>query len=177
MPRLPSTRLGPAILALWAALASTGAWSATPADGESLDQFLSRSVPLCMKAPAVRCVDQGFAFADSDRDGKLSPAEVRSTQAQVDRWAKGNARRLPQAERERLIVGLLIIQAVGPDQLFLSYDADGDGLLTREEVTADIRLDMRPLPEILSDPSSVDWNGLAARAGDAAPLLKKLFEL
>jgi EF hand len=176
VPRLPSTRLGPAILVLGAALASTGASSATPAV-ESLDQFLSRSVPLCMKAPAVRCVDQGFAFADADRDGKLSPAEVRSTQAQVDRWAKGNARRLPQAERERLIVGLLIIQAVGPDQLFLSYDADGDGLLTREEVTADIRLDKRPLPEILSDPSSVDWNGLAARAGDAAPLLKKLFEL
>ena len=50
-------------------------------------------------------------------------------------------------------------------------------LLSREEVTADIRLDKRPLPEILSDPSSVDWNGLAARAGDAAPLLKRLFEL
>ena len=74
-------------------------------------------------------------------------------------------------------MGLLVIQAVGPDQLFASYDADGDGLLSREEVTADIRLDKRPLPEILSDPSSVDWNGLAARAGDAAPLLKRLFEL
>ena len=177
MPRLPLTRLGPAVLALGAALTAPDAWSATPANGESLDQFLSRSVPLCMKAPAVRCVDQGFAFADADRDGKLSPAEVQSTQAQLDRWAKGNARRLPQAERERLIIGLLVIQAVGPDQLFASYDADGDGLLSREEVTADIRLDKRPLPEILSDPSSVDWNGLAARAGDAAPLLKRLFEL
>ena len=130
-----------------------------------------------MKAPAVLCVDQGFAFADVDRDDKLSRAEVGSVQAQVDRWAKGNARRLPQAERERLIMGLLIVQAVGPDQLFASYDSDGDELLSREEVTVDIRLDKRPLPEILSDPGSVDWNGLAARAGDAAPLLKRLFEL
>lgn len=177
MSRRSLTRLGAAVLALAAALAAPGAKAATPATGESLDQFLSRSVPLCMKAPAVRCVDQGFAFADADQDGKLSPAEARAAQAQLDRWAKGNARRLPPAERERLIMGLLVVQAVGPDQLFVSYDADGDGLLTREEVTADIRLDKRPLPELLSDPASIDWDGLAARAGDAAPLLKKLFEL
>jgi hypothetical protein len=163
-------------LAAWTAMAVPGASAATPA-GESLDQFLSRSVPMCMKAPAVLCVDQGFAFADVDGDDKLSRAEVGSVQAQVDGWAKGNARRLPQSERERLIMGLLIVQAVGPDQLFASYDNDGDGLLSQEEVTADIRLDKRPLPEIMSDPDSVDWNGFAARAGDAAPLLKRLFEL
>jgi hypothetical protein len=174
--RRSKTRLA-AVLALAVALAAPMARGATPATGESLDQFLSRSVPMCMKAPAVRCVDQGFAFADADQDGKLSPAEVRAAQAQLDRWARGNARRLPPAERERLIMGLLVVQAVGPDQLFVSYDADGDGLLTRAEVTADIRLDQRPLPELLSDPAAIDWDGLAARAGDAAPLLKKLFEL
>ena len=57
------------------------------------------------------------------------------------------------------------------------YDTNHDGSLTLAEVTADIRLDKRPLPEILSDPSAIDWNSLAARAGSAAPLLKKLFEL
>jgi hypothetical protein len=162
---------------LSAALGAASAWSATATTSEPLEQFLSRSVPLCMKAPAVRCIDQGFAFADANGDGKLSPDEVRAMQAQVDRWAKGHGRQLPKAERERLIMGLVIIQAVGPDQLFASYDSDGDGLLTRDEVTADIRLDRRPLPEILSDPSAIDWNGLAARAGDAAPLLRRLFEL
>ena len=152
--------------------------AATPAaDGQSLDSFLAVSVPICMKSPALQCIDKGFGFADGDGDGKLSLAEVRTTQGRVDSWAKTNARRLPQQERERLIVGLLIVQAVGPQQLFASYDLDRDGLLSRQEVTADIRLDKRPLPEILSDPSSIDWNGLAARAGDAAPLLKKLFEL
>ena len=44
-----------------------------------------------MQAPAVQCIDQGFAFADPDRDGKLSLAEVQATEAQVDRWAKANA--------------------------------------------------------------------------------------
>ncbi len=126
MPIRRLTLNAPVVLAAWIAMAVSGASAATPA-GESLDQFLSRSVPMCMKAPAVLCVDQGFAFADVDRDDKLSRAEVGSVQAQVDRWAKGNARRLPQAERERLIMGLLIVQAVGPDQLFASYDSDGDG--------------------------------------------------
>jgi len=177
VPRHTTPRLGAARLALWAVFAASSSWPAGATGSEPLNQFLSRSVPLCMKAPAVRCVDAAFAFADADGDGKLSPEEVRATQAQVDRWAKSHARQLPQGERERLIMGLVIIQAVGPDQLFASYDQDGDGLLTREEVTADIRLDRRPLPEILSDPAAIDWNGLAARAGDAAPLLKRLFEL
>jgi hypothetical protein len=165
---------GPAALLGTLLLAATGASAAAP---ETLDQFLGRTVPMCLKAPAVRCVDQGFAFADADGDGLLSPAEVASVQAQVDRWTKGNARRLPPAERERLVMGLLLVQAVGPDRLFASYDADGDGLLSREEVTADIRLDKRPLPEILSDPAAIDWNALADRAGEAAPLLRRLFEL
>jgi hypothetical protein len=145
--------------------------------GAALDRFLAESVPVCMRAPAVRCVDQGFAFADTDGDGKLALAEVRTVQERVDGWARAHARSLPPAERERLIVGLLIVQAVGPTQLFASYDIDGDGFLTREEVTADFRLDPRPLPEILSDPAAIDWNALAARAGDAAPLLRRLLQL
>ncbi len=175
MPRRPLPRL--ATLALPAALAVSIIWSAAANEGDSLDGFLNRNVPLCMKAPAARCIDQGFAFVDADGDGRLSPDEVRATQAQVDLWVKSHARQLPQGERERLIMGLVIVRAVGPDQLFASYDSDGDGLLTREEVTADIRLDRRPLPEILSDPAAIDWNGLAARAGEAAPLLKRLFDL
>jgi hypothetical protein len=169
---------GSLTLCFAAILGSAAAHAATPhAADQSLDRFLETSVPLCLKAPAVQCVDHGFNFADGNGDGKLSLAEAQTTQAQVDRWTRANARRLPAPEREKLIVGLLVIQTVGPNQLFASYDIDGDGALSREEVTADIRLDKRPLPEILSDPSSVDWNGLASRAGSAAPLLKKLFEL
>jgi EF hand domain-containing protein len=156
--------------------AAAGATTAVP-DPASLDRFLATNVPFCMKAPAVQCIDQGFSFADRDQDGQLSLTEVQAIQGEVAGWAKSNGRRLPPAERDKLIVGLLLIQTVGPQQLFASYDGNRDGALTREELTADIRLDKRPLPEILSDPSSIDWNGLAARAGDAAPLLKKLFEL
>jgi hypothetical protein len=49
--------------------------------------------------------------------------------------------------------------------------------LTKEEVLADVRLDQRPLPQVLSDPKAVDWEKLAGRAGSAAPLLRRLFPL
>ncbi len=162
-------------MVLSTALAS-GAVATTPAD-KSLERFLQTGVPLCMKAPAVQCIDKGFAFVDTDHDGKLSLAEVEAVQVQVDRWTQANAGRIAEGDRQRLILGLLVLRTVGAKQLFTGYDANHDGALTQQELTADIRLDKRTLPEILSDPSSVDWNSLAARAGDAAPLLKGLFEL
>ena len=163
------------LVAVTAATASAAA--PQPPGPGSLDRFLERSVPLCMKVPAVQCIDEGFAFADRDRDQRLSLAEARQAQAEVNRWTKANAKRLPPQDREKLVVGLLLVQSVGPEALFQSYDADGDGELTRAELTADIRLDKRPLPEILGDPSAIDWDSLSARAGEAAPLLRRLFQL
>ncbi len=158
-------------------LAASPAGAAAPGAQPTLERFLETGVPFCSKAPAVECVDRGFDFADRDRSGRLSLPEARTTQAEVNRWTKANARRLPEQEREKLVMGLLLLQTVGPERLFESYDADRDGELTREELTADIRLDKRPLPEILTDPGSIDWDALTARAGEAAPLLRRLFQL
>jgi len=160
------------------AMAAGSAVAAAPAqpDAAALDKFLQTGVPFCMKAQAVQCIDRGFAFADRDGDGKLSVTEVATIEAQVDGWVKANADRVPQPDRQRLVLGLLLVHTMGPEQLVKSYDRDHDGQLSREEVTADIRLDKRTLPEILSDPASIDWGALSARAGDAAPLLKQLFQ-
>ena len=178
----PETRcpahLGRLAATLLVLAAAQPAGAAAPEGGaRSLDRFLETSVPFCMKAPAVQCVDRGFAYADRDGDQRLSLVEAKETQAEVNRWTKANARRLPPGDREKLVMGLLLVQTVGPEQLFKSYDADRDGELSREELTADIRLDRRPLPEILSDPAAIDWDALTARAGEAAPLLKRLFRL
>lgn len=154
-----------------------GAEAPAQPGSEAIDRFLRANVGFCMEAPAIQCIDRGFGFADRDRNQRLSLAEVKTAQDEVTRWTQTNGRRLPAHEREKLVLGLLVVQTVGPEQLFKSYDADRDGELTREEVTADLKLDKRPLPELLADPSTIDWNALSARAGQAAPLLKKLFAL
>jgi hypothetical protein len=144
---------------------------------QGLDRLITGIGPLCLKAPAAQCVDQGFAYADRDRNGRLSLQEARTVEGEVSAWTKANAGRLPPEERQRLVTGLVVFQTVGTDNLFASYDSNGDGALTKDEVLADVKLDRRPLPQVLSDPASVNWDRLAARAGSAAPLLKRLFPM
>lgn len=150
---------------------------AQPAQPGNLDRLISGVGPVCLRAPARQCVDLGFAYADRNRDQRLNLAETRAVHDEVNAWARDNAPKLPPVERQRLVTGLLVIQTVGPDALFDSYDANRDGALTKEEVLADVRLDQRPLPQVLSDPNAVDWRRLTDRAGMAAPLLKRLFPM
>ncbi len=144
---------------------------------QGLDRLITGIGPLCLKAPAAQCVDQGFAYADRDRNGRLSLQEAKTVEGEVSAWTKANASKLPPEERQRLVTGLVVFQTVGTDNLFASYDSNGDGALTKDEVLADVKLDKRPLPQVLSDPASVNWDRLAARAGSAAPLLKRLFPM
>jgi hypothetical protein len=144
---------------------------------QGLDGLITGIGPLCLRAPAAQCVDQGFAYADRDRDGRLSLQEAKTVEGEVSAWTKANAGKLPPEERQRLVTGLVVFQTVGTDNLFASYDSNGDGALTKDEVLADVKLDKRPLPQVLSDPASVNWDRLAARAGSAAPLLKRLFPM
>ena len=93
-------RLGAVLIIGLAALPAAA--TAPAASGQAIEQFLKTGVPFCMKAPAAQCIDRGFAFADRDGSRKLSLAEVKETQAEVNRWTKANAKRLPAQERERL---------------------------------------------------------------------------
>jgi Ca2+-binding EF-hand superfamily protein len=143
----------------------------------NLDQFINGVGPLCLKAPARECVDKGFAYADRNHDGKLSLDEAKAVEAEVDAWTQSNAAKLDPEDRQRVLMGLVVVQTVGLDGIFQSYDTNGDGTLSKEELLADVQLDQRPLPQVLADPKSVDWNKLASRAGAAAPLLRRLFPM
>ncbi|MFO1035219.1 MAG: hypothetical protein U1E45_00110 [Geminicoccaceae bacterium] len=156
-------------------LAVTLCGAAAADTGErDLSRFIATTGPFCLDAPAARCVDKGFAFADTDKDGTLSLEEVTKLHAAVLGWYDDHAEKLAPMDRQAMAAGLLVVQILGPEQVFRGFDANGDGKVTKAELTADVTLDDRPLGIVLSDPKSIDWTSLADRAGSAAPLVKRL---
>ena len=91
-------------------------------------------------------------------------------------WFAWRQASLTKRERSALALGLFVADSVGLENLLAGFDADGDGQLTRAELLADVRLDQRPLGEILSDPTAVDRDAVARRLGAAAPFLGALLQ-
>lgn len=135
------------------------------------DEFARTNAVYCAEAPSRQCFDRGFAFADRDGNGTVDLAEARRFHDGFRSWGLAHRAAMPAADQQALLGGLLAVQAVGVDAIFASYDADGDGRLTRGEAAADLRLDDRPMPVLLDDPRGVDWARVRARLGPAAVLL------
>ncbi len=139
--------------------------------GTGFDEFARTSGVYCAEAPSRQCFDRGFAFADRDGSGSVSLAEARRFHDEFRSWGLAHRAEMPAPDQQALLAGLLVVQAVGVDTIFASYDADGDGRLTRSEAAADLRLDDRPMPVLLEDARGVDWARIRARLGPAAILL------
>jgi Ca2+-binding EF-hand superfamily protein len=154
-------------------LALAAAAPADPApEALAFDRFIATSSPVCLHQPARRCVDAGFAFADANGDGALSRGEVRAVRADLDRWLAWRGPQLQPRERGAVMLGAQLIDAAGLDRLFDSYDADGDGRITKRELLADVRLDERPLGEVLMDEKAVDRQAVQRRLGALAPAVE-----
>lgn len=134
-----------------------------PAD--EVGAFIREAGPVCAARPAAECVDAGWGFADRDGDGTLGLDEANALRDGVQNWFLGAREDLPQQATTGVAVGLLALQLVGVDTLHGRYDEDGDGLVTRSEALADVKLDDRPLPLLLQDRSAVDWDSLLGRLG------------
>lgn len=74
------------------------------------------------------------------------------------------------------MAGLMVVQVAGLPNLFKSYDTNHDGFLSRQEMLADVKLDQRPVAQLVRDPDAVDWSSLTRRLGLAAPLLQGLLQ-
>ena len=72
------------------------------------------------------------------------------------------------------LVVLMVLKQTGLPKLFDSFDADGDGALTRAELFADFRFDKRPFAKLAADPSAVDWATFGKRFGPIGALLASL---
>lgn len=138
----------------------------------AFDRFISASSPICLNQPARRCVDSGFAFADRNRDGRLSLAEAQTVRAELDRWLAWRGPKLQPRERGAVMFGASLIDAAGLDRLLDSYDANRDGGVSKPELLADLKLDERPLGEILMDEKAVDRRALQSRLGALGPAVE-----
>lgn len=145
------------------------------ADLAGFDRFARAVGPACAQDAATTCFAKSFAYADRDGDRRLSLDEVERVRLLLGVWAERNWDELSAIDRHGITLGLWIVDLVGLEPLFASYDADGDGYLTADELSADIRLDSRPLPEILRDREAVDWASINRRLGIAARLLEGLW--
>jgi hypothetical protein len=150
---------------------------ATPGPGRNVlgfDRFVAASTPVCLHRPAAACVETGWAFADRDEDQGLSLVELEEVRNELRSWTQWRADDLHPMERSLLALGFVVVDGLGLERLHGVFDQDGDGLVDRDELLADVRLDERPLGEILLDREAVDRAAIAARLGLPPIVLERL---
>ncbi len=161
-----------AILCLAAAAAPSLAQQSQPKEAvRDFAKFLALASPLCQRQAARRCVDAGWRFADRDRDGRIGVAELEQVRVELRAWLAWPENGIKPHERRGVLIGLIVVETIGLERLVESYDTGTDGQLSREELLSDLRLDGRPLGEILGDSQAVDWDRLRGRLGALAPAL------
>lgn len=150
----------------------------TPPTGAvaELDSFIGATGILCETAPSALCVDSAIAFADQDGDARLSPEELSNVKSTVQDWISWSGNPASRQERGMILLGLSMIEAAGLGNLIAGMDTDGDGLVSRAELLADVRLDERPLGEVLLDAEAVDRRAIGGRFGMLAPMIDGFFQ-
>lgn len=131
----------------------------------AFERFMRTSRPICLERPAEHCVALAWRFADADGDQGLSVVELVSLRSAFEQWAVRYRDDLTQPERSGIALGFLIVDSIGLERLHAIYDTDQDGLVSRSELLADVRLDQRPLGQVLLDPAAVDHRAVARRLG------------
>ncbi len=148
--------------------------AAQAVDGRAFEQFMQASRPVCVEQPGGVCVGLALGFADADGDQALSLDEMAAIRRELGDWALRHRDELSPPERSSLALGLLLADSLGLEQLHGLYDADGDGLVSRAELLADVTLDQRPLGETLLDPAAVDRAAIARRLGVPPALIESI---
>ena len=148
------------------------AWAEETRAVRAFDGFIARIAPLCQVRSSIDCADTAWSFADRDDDMTLSADELGRIKEDLKAWTLWKDKALPAPTRSGIFLGLLIAESIGVPRIIETYDADGDGRLTQEEVLQDVTLDERPLEKVLSDPKSFDRQAFAQRLGPMGNLLK-----
>ena len=135
------------------------------AAGEAFDRAVRGLGHECVSAPSTACARGAFALADTNRDGRADLAELSTLNDRLRVWTRANGESVPPADLKALNLGFVLVDSIGLQSWIALYDTDGDGALTFAEATADLRLDQRPVPELVRTRELVDWPGLRRRFG------------
>lgn len=160
------------IIAFWTlASATSRAQGSVSAEIRAFDRFVTTNAPLCLHEAAAACIDAAWFMADRNRDQLLSLEELTTVQGTLADWARWRKPSLHEKDWSGIQLGLLLTRAIGLQRLFEGFDADRDQGLSQHELLADVTLDQRPLPQILTDRSAVDWDAVSRRLGSFAGLV------
>ncbi len=169
------------LLALLLGLSLWTGPSALAAEGTTLarevlafEHFIRRASPICLRQPSQACVDAGWAFADRDGDDRVTLAELHAVRSALIYWTDWRRDSLRASDQTAITLGVWLVDSIGIENLMASFNTSGDGLLTKQELLADVRLDERPLGDVLLDPAAVDRQAVADRVGPYSPVLEGL---
>lgn len=147
-----------------------------PADSHALQAFIDRARGLCEAKPAQTCVDLGMKFAAANPKQGITLADLQNLRKRIGDWYQWHQGQLSMRDRTSLALGLMMADGMGLERLHAAFDVDGDGKVTEKELLANVRLDKRPLGEVLSDPTAVDRVALAQKLGLPPALTNGLFQ-
>lgn len=147
-----------------------------PADSRALQAFIDRATGPCESKAAQSCVDLGMRFAAVKPKDGLTLADLQNLRKRLGTWYQWHQSELPMQTRASFAIGLMMADGMGLERLHAAFDTDGDGKVTEKELLANVKLDRRPLGEVLADPKAVDRAGLAQRLGLPPTLTNGLFQ-
>ncbi|MDF2095099.1 EF-hand domain-containing protein [Aquibaculum arenosum] len=145
-----------------------------PPTPDVFHQFVAIGSLLCTEAPSRDCLDHGWQFADANGDGHLDLAELQAVRSGFLDWSGNMQDSLSGKQRTVLHLSRGLARIAPLSSVFSLYDTDGDGRLSKEELTADVQLDERPMAQVLMDREATDWAAIRGRLGRAATLLQLL---
>lgn len=141
----------------------------------AFDKFMGQSSPVCQHQSSKRCVDAAWRFADRNGDNALTLEEVQTLRAGVGDWLAWKDG-IPARDKANVAMGIWVVDSAGLPGLFASYDANGDGRLTKAELLADVKLDDRPLGKVLTDERAVNRQRFSQRLGPLSKLAEALMQ-
>lgn len=141
----------------------------------AFDRFMTQNGPVCQHQSSRRCVDNAWAFADRDRNSHLTLPELQTVRTELGDWLAWKDGITPR-DKANVAMGLWVVDSAGLPNLFASYDANGDGRLTKAELLADITLDDRPIGQVLTDERAVNRQRFSQRLGPLSKLAEALMQ-